>query len=86
MKRTMRSAPDRIGRPYVAPPGTPADVLNILKEGIAKVLKDPEMKEDVKKNKMEIEHVSPEECLRLVNYVLNQPEDVVKEASKYIKF
>jgi tripartite-type tricarboxylate transporter receptor subunit TctC len=82
----MRSAGDTLGRPYVAPPGTPVDVLNILKEGIAKVLKDPEMKEDVKKNKMEIEHVSPEECLRLVNYVLNQPEDVVKEASKYIKF
>jgi tripartite-type tricarboxylate transporter receptor subunit TctC len=82
----MRSAGDTLGRPYVAPPGTPADVLNILKEGIAKVLKDPEMKEDVKKNKMEIEHVPPEECLRLVNYVLNQPEDVVKEASKYIKF
>lgn len=70
----------------MAPPGTPADVLNILKEGIARVLKDPEMKEDIKKNKMEIQHVPSEECLRLVNYVLNQPEDVVKEAAKYIKF
>jgi hypothetical protein len=35
---------------------------------------------------MEIQHVPSEECLRLVNYVLNQPEDVVKEAAKYIKF
>jgi hypothetical protein len=35
---------------------------------------------------MEVQFVSPEECLKLVNFVLNQPDDIVKEASKYIKF
>jgi tripartite-type tricarboxylate transporter receptor subunit TctC len=82
----MRSAADGIGRPYVAPPGTPTNVMNILRDGMAKALKDPELREDVKKKEMEVKWVPPEECLKLVNFVLNQPDAIVKEASKFIKF
>jgi len=82
----MRSATDRLGRPYVAPPGTPPEIMKILTDGLVKAIKDPELIGDVKKNKMEAEFVSPEECLKLVSYVLDQPENIVKEASKYIKF
>ena len=83
---SMRSAADGVGRPYVAPPGTPANIMNILRDGMAKALKDPELREDVKKNMMEVQWVPPEECLKLVNYILNQPDAIVKEASKFIKF
>jgi len=82
----MRSATDSIGRPYVAPPGTSADVMNILREAFAKVANDPELKEDAKKNMLDVEYVPAEECLKQVNFVLNQPDDIVKESSKYIKF
>lgn len=82
----MRSAADGAGRPYVAPPGTPENFMNILRDAMAKTLKDPELKEDAKKNMMEVQFVPPEECMKLVNFVLNQPPDIVKEASKYIKF
>jgi len=82
----MRSSADGIGRPYVAAPNTPANIMAILRDAFAKVLKDPELKEDAKKNMMEVQFVPPEECLKLVNYVLDQPPDIVKEASKYIKF
>jgi tripartite-type tricarboxylate transporter receptor subunit TctC len=82
----MRSAPDRIGRPFVCPPGTPADRMSILREALAKAVNDPEMKDEAKKLLMTIEYVSAEECLKTLNYVLTQPEDVVKEFSKYIKF
>ena len=83
---SMRSSTDGIGRPYVAPPGTPANIMNILREAFAKALKDPELREDAKKNMMEVQFVPPDECLKLVSFVLNQPDDIVKEASKYIKF
>ncbi len=82
----MRSAPEKIGRPYVAPPGTPADIMNILRDAFAKVAKDPELIEDAKKNMMTIEYVPSGECLKVLNYILNQPEDIVKEFGKYIKF
>ena len=82
----MLAAADQIGRPYVAPPGTPADVMAILKDAFAKVAKDPELKEDAKKNKMEIGYIPADECLKVVDYLLNQPADIIKEFSKYIKF
>lgn len=82
----MRSAPERIARPYVAPPKTPPDVINILRDAFAKVAKDPELKEDSKKLMMTVEYIPVDECLKVANYLLSQPEDIVKEFSKYVKF
>ena len=83
---TMFSAADLIGRPYVAPPGTPVEVMSILRESFIKAAKDPELQEDAKKNKMEVEYISHEEILKIINFTFNQPEDIVKEFGKYIKF
>ncbi len=83
---SMRSAADGVGRPYVAPPGTPAHIINILRDAFAKVITDADFKADAKRNMMDARFVPPVECLKLVNSVLNQPDEVVKEASKYIKF
>ena len=82
----MYSAADQIGRPYVAPPGTPIEAINILRDGFAKAAKDPELREDAKKNMLEFDYVPADECLKVVNYVLNQPDDIVKEFSKYVRF
>jgi len=82
----MRSAVDLMGRPYILPPGTPADVVETLRDAFAKVLKDPEVQEEANKIKMSVRNVPGEECMKMVNYVLSQPDDIVKEFSKYIKF
>jgi len=82
----MRSAPDRIGRPYVAPPGTPPEVMTILREAFAKTSKDPELVGEAKKLMMTIEYVSADECLKTMDYILNQPEEIVREFAKFIKF
>ena len=82
----MRSAPDRIGRPFIAPPGTPSDVMNILRDAFAKTAKDPELQAEAKKLGMEAEYVSGDECLKVLNYLFSQPEDIVKEFSIYVKF
>jgi tripartite-type tricarboxylate transporter receptor subunit TctC len=83
---SMFSSADLIGRPYVAPPGTPPEVLKILKEAFAKVAADPEAKQDAEKNKMEIDYIPGEEIMKTVQNVLNQPPDIIKEFSKYVKF
>lgn len=82
----MLSSADNFGRLYVAPPGTPADVMNILRDVFAKVPKDPELIEDSKKNKMPVQYVPADECLKVLEYFFNQPESIVKEFSKYIKY
>ena len=82
----MRSATEQVGRPYVATPGTPADVMKVLRDAFAKVAKDPQLQEDSKKIMMPMEYLPAEDCLKVINYLLDQPEDVVKEFNKYIKF
>ncbi len=82
----MRSAPDKMGRPYVAPPKTPDGVMKILREAFDKVTKDPALQEDARKNKMTLEYVSEKEVRKLLEYILGQPPEIVNEFAKYIKF
>ncbi len=82
----IRSLPEQIARAYVAPPGAPGDVMEILRDAFAKVTRDPELTEEAKKMMMKFNYLSAEDCLKAISYILNQPEDVVKELGKYIKF
>jgi len=83
---SMLAAPARLGRPYIAPPGVPNEIMNILWDAFAKVVKDPELKEDAKKNRFEVEYVSADEIQRILNELFNQPPDIIEEFRKYIKF
>ena len=82
----MRSAGDLMGRPFVAPPGSPPEAMAILREAFSKVAKDPELRQEAEKFMMTVEYVPAEECLKVVNFVLSQPDDIAREFSKYIKF
>lgn len=82
----MYSAADLIGRPYVAPPGTPAERVGILRDAFAKVCKDPMLLAEAKKNMMDVQYVPAEEILNVIKNVLNQPEEIKKEFAKYVKF
>jgi tripartite-type tricarboxylate transporter receptor subunit TctC len=74
------------GRSCVFPPGTPANIVAILRNAFEKAIDDPELKEEAKKLQMDMEYVSAEKCLDIQKYVLSQPTEVVKEFSKFIKF
>ncbi len=82
----MRSTVELIGRPFVAPPGTPVEVMNILRDAFAKVVKDVEFRKEAKQNMMEVQYTSADECLRVLNRLFDQPEATVKEFSKYVSF
>jgi tripartite-type tricarboxylate transporter receptor subunit TctC len=82
----LRSAPEVVGRPYVMPPGTPEDIVKAMREAFDKAIKDPQLKAEAKKGKMDLEFMPGEEALKIIKEVLSQPKDVVDEFSKYIKF
>jgi tripartite-type tricarboxylate transporter receptor subunit TctC len=82
----IRAAPLAIGRAFAAPPGTPADRVQMLRDAFAKAVKDPEFVAESKKAKIEVGYIAPEEVLRMFNGLLDQPADVQKEMVKYIKF
>jgi tripartite-type tricarboxylate transporter receptor subunit TctC len=83
---SILSAPDRLGRPYVAPPKTPDQYLKILREAFARLAKDPEAQEEAKKLKMELSYTSAPEVLKLLGQILNQPPEIISEVGKLGKF
>ena len=82
----LRSAPEVVGRPFVMTPGTPEPLLKIMREAFAKAIKDPELIEESKKARMDLEFMPGDEALKIIREVLSQPKDVVDEFAKYIKF
>lgn len=83
---SVLAAPDRIGRPYVAPPGTPVEVVKILREAFRKVTLDQGAKEEAKKMKMDLEYTEAGETLKIVKEILSQPPDIANEVAKLGKF
>jgi tripartite-type tricarboxylate transporter receptor subunit TctC len=82
----IKTAPLAIGRALAAPPGTPADRVAILREALAKVLKDPALEADGRKAQIDFSHISGEEVLKGISAILQQPPEVQQEMVKYIKF
>jgi tripartite-type tricarboxylate transporter receptor subunit TctC len=83
---SILSAPDRLGRPYVAPPKTPESVMAVLREAFSKLALDPQAREEAVKLKMELEYTPAPETLKLIGRILNQPPDIVSEVGKLGKF
>lgn len=82
----MRSSIELIGKPYIAPPNTPTEIINILRDAFEKVGRDPELIKFSQKNDMAYAYVSANECQKVMNQIFNQPADIIDEFSKYIKF
>ena len=82
----MLAAADQISRPYVAPPGTPMALMTFLREAFAKMAKDPKVKEEAKNIMVTVDYTSPDEAVKTMSYLLSQPQDVVMEFGKYVKF
>jgi tripartite-type tricarboxylate transporter receptor subunit TctC len=72
------------GRPFLATPGTPPDRVKILRESFVKALKDPELLDDAKKAKMEVDYTSGEELEALIKEVLDQPPEIVQQVRKFM--
>ncbi|MBI1893694.1 MAG: hypothetical protein HYS14_06250 [Candidatus Rokubacteria bacterium] len=82
----IRAAPQAIGRAFAVTPGTPADRVKVLREALAKVVKDKELLDEAKKAKIGFGYISPDEVLKTFSNLLEQPPDVQREMVKYIKF
>jgi len=83
---SMLSSVDKMSRPFVLPPRTPANIANILTDAFAKLANDRVLQEEGHKMNMDIEFTSAEECLKVVNFNMNQPEEIIKEFNKYVGF
>lgn len=82
---SIKTAPLAVGRPLAAPPGIPAERAILLKDAIAKALKDPELEADARKAQIDFQYISAAEVSKGMIAILQQPADVQQEMIKYIK-
>lgn len=75
-------AGDQLGRPMVAPPGVPAERVKILREAYAKSLTDPELLDEVKKSRLDMEPITGQEIESIYKELMDQPPAVVELVKK----
>jgi len=73
------------GRPMVAPPGMAPELARTIRDGYAKMLKDPEFIAAVKKRRYDLEPVSWQEMQNLAREVTSQPPEVVGRVKKILE-
>jgi tripartite-type tricarboxylate transporter receptor subunit TctC len=71
-------------RPYVAPPGVPAEQTKILRDAFAAVLHDPQFLADAETARLTINPSSAETVQRTVEKLYSSPADVVQRARELI--
>jgi len=72
------------GRPWVAPPGTRRERVQILRDAYAKAIADPQLLDEAMKGKMEVSPVSGEELQKLAEKMINQPPGVIARVKKVL--
>ena len=75
---------DEFGRAMMATPGTPPELVKILRAAYAKALQDPGLLAEAKKGKMDVDPSPGEELQALAKKVLEQPPEVVRKVKKIL--
>ena len=74
-----------LGRPLAAPPGVPADRLEILRGAFDATMKDPQFLAEAAKLELEIEPLSAPEIDKLLADAFATPKPIVQEAAALIE-
>jgi tripartite-type tricarboxylate transporter receptor subunit TctC len=74
-----------LGRPYVAPPGVPADRAAALQAAFTATMSDPEFLADAKKGGFDLAPITGEEVAGLVNTAYQTPDSVIQEVISAIR-
>jgi tripartite-type tricarboxylate transporter receptor subunit TctC len=71
------------GRPFVAPPGVPADRIAVLRAALVETVKDPAFLADAAKASMPIDPLDGEQIQALLNEAYSAPQAVRDRVAKY---
>lgn len=75
--------PQEFGRPFVAPPGVPADRMKVWRAAFQKVIKDPRFIADSQKQRMGIDPLNDKEIEALLDRAYAYPKDVHDRAAAF---
>jgi tripartite-type tricarboxylate transporter receptor subunit TctC len=73
-----------MGRPFVAPPGVPADRVKLLRDSFMQALASPGLQEEAKKLKLEISPMTGDEIHALLNKYYQTPPEVIEKVRSIV--
>jgi len=74
-----------VGRPFLAPPGIPADRAAALRQAFSDTVKDPEFLRDAQQARLEIAPMTGEEAQALIEEVYATPPHIVERAREILR-
>jgi tripartite-type tricarboxylate transporter receptor subunit TctC len=77
--------PQKMGRPFAAPPGIPADRLAALRKAFDAVMKDPALLAEAEKAQLEITPISGQEMESLVQAAYKTPPEIARRVGAMLK-
>ena len=72
------------GRPYVFPPGVPADRAALLRKALADVAQDPQMLAEAQRAKIDMTYISPARLEELVDALYRTPPEMIEAVKKLV--
>jgi len=73
-----------LGRPFIVPPGVPAERLKILRDAFRKTMADPAFLADVKARKLAVDPDFGEDLEIIAKEAVSQPRDIVERMKKLL--
>ncbi|MBT3989839.1 MAG: hypothetical protein HN884_16830 [Rhodospirillaceae bacterium] len=70
------------GRPFLAPPGVPADRVNALKAAFMATMADPKYKKDAVKQRLEVGPISGDQISKLMADLYASPKEIIEAAKR----
>jgi hypothetical protein len=75
------AAPNKMGRPFFAPPGMAADRATLMRAAFDATMKDPELRAEAAKMNLAVDAISGEQVAALLKQVYATPKAVVEKAA-----
>lgn len=77
--------PEEIGRPFLMPPGTPKDVVQIVRRAFDATMKDPAFLADAEKARLDLDPVTGEEVEAIIRQAYSTPKELIERAAELNK-
>jgi tripartite-type tricarboxylate transporter receptor subunit TctC len=75
--------PGELGRPFLMPPGTPQDMVDMIRKAFDETMKDPAFLADAERSRLEVNPVSGEDMHKIIVDAYDTPEALVKKAAPF---
>jgi tripartite-type tricarboxylate transporter receptor subunit TctC len=84
LARVLLSSGD-LGRPFIGPPGMPAERIKVLREAFTKAMNDQALLADAQKRKWDLDLLSGEELEAVSKDIMVQPPEVIERMKKLLE-